>query len=211
VQLFCARFTATETSALSTLPLYGVILDHQRMAHTKTVEGREIMKNAVRRVAVVAGLISFAVIASVWSVEPATTESRENWTAVRIFDPFRNETRCVAESSRQVIHDGHQDTTIFLRVDQSSLLVVTESNLDLNRPDVGLRVDDGKLIKPDKAYLDQNALFESNASRIITQFKPGLIARVSLHFWPTWPSKGLKTASFSLIGFSRAFAQLPGC
>jgi hypothetical protein len=169
------------------------------------------MKKAGRHATLVAALVCFAAAPCAWTAEPAASEIVTGWTAVRIFDPFRNESRCVAESSKLIIHDGHQDTTIYLRVDQSSIVVLTESNLDLNRPDVGLRVDDGALIKPDKAFLDQNALFESSAPRIIAQFKPGLVARVSLHFWPTWPSKGLKTASFSLVGFSRAFAQLPGC
>jgi hypothetical protein len=169
------------------------------------------MNKALRRAVVVTGLVCFAAVTSAGSAEPATAEGRENWTAVRIFDPFRNETRCVAESSRQVIHDGHQDTTIYLRVDGSSLLVLTESNLDLKHADVGLRVDDGALIKPDKAYLDQNALFESSAPQIIPRFRAGQKADVHLRFWPTWPSKGLKTASFSLIGFTRAFARLPGC
>ncbi|UCH53562.1 MAG: hypothetical protein JSW09_01800 [Pseudomonadota bacterium] len=138
-------------------------------------------------------------------------DAAENWTAKRIFDPFRNETRCVAESRHQVIDDGRQETTIYLRLDERGLMVLTESNVDLNHPDVGVRVDDGALIKPDKAYLDQNAVFESSAASIISQFKAGLKADVGLRYWPTWPSKGLRTATFSLIGFTRAFARLPGC
>jgi hypothetical protein len=138
-------------------------------------------------------------------------EAPQNWTAKRIYDPFRNETRCVLETPKQMIHDGHQDTSIFLRVDERFLLVLTESNVDLNHPDVGIRVDDGALIKPDKAYLDQNALFESTAPVVIAKFKEGLKVDVALRYWPTWPSKGVRTATFSLIGFSRAFARLPGC
>ena len=169
------------------------------------------MKKAIRRVVVITGLVCFTAVISPGSAEPVMTESRENWTAARIFDPFHNETRCVVESSRQVIHDGHQDTTIYLRVDGSSLLVLTESNLDLKHADVGLRVDDGALIKPDKVYLDQHALFETSAPQIISRFRSGQKTEVHLRFWPTWPNKGLKTASFSLVGFTRAFARLPGC
>jgi hypothetical protein len=169
------------------------------------------MKKTMRYIHFMMALVGLTIFSGTQAAEPETPAAGENWTAVRIFDPFRNESRCVAESSRQVIHDGHQDTTIHLRVDQTSLLVLTESNLDLNHADVGLRVDDGALIKPDKTYLDQNALFESNAALIVRQFKSGLTAKLSLHFWPTWPSKGVRTASFSLIGFSRAFAKLPGC
>lgn len=169
------------------------------------------MNGAIQGIVIAVVVAGLSVIANAGSAEPAAPVAGEGWTAVRIFDPFRNESRCVAESARQVIHDGHQDTTIYLRVDRTSLLVLTESSLDLNRPDVGLRIDDGELIKPDKVYLDQNALFESTATRVLARFKTGVTARAYLHFWPTWPNKGLKSVSFSLTGFSRAFAQLPGC
>jgi hypothetical protein len=139
---------------------------------------------------------------------PAVTE---NWTAKRISDPFRNETRCVVESRRQVVDDGRQQTTIYLRVDERFVLVLTESSVDVKHPDVGIRIDDGALFKPDKAYLEQNVLFESAAPAIIAKFKVGLKVDVALRYWPTWPSKGLRTATFSLIGFTRAFARLPGC
>ncbi len=142
---------------------------------------------------------------------PAASETAFNWEARRIEDPFRNEIRCVVETPRQTINDGHQDTTIYLRVDGRSLLVLTESSLDLNHPDVGIRVDDGALIRPDKTYLDQNALFESTAATIIAQFKAGLKVDVALRYWPTWPSRGVRTATFSLIGFTAAFGRLPGC
>jgi hypothetical protein len=183
----------------------------RRGYNNKHAQGREKMRKIYHRVTVMAAALGLSGLCSAQEPAPVPPESRENWTATRIFDPFRNETRCVAESSRQVIHDGHQETTIYLRIDRSSLLVLTESNLDLNHADVGLRVDDGELIKPDKPYLDQHALFESNAARIIAEFKSGVTVTVSLHFWPTWPSKGLKTSRFSLIGFTRAFARLPGC
>jgi hypothetical protein len=206
----CARFAATESDLPDSIAR-AVDPDSIKWLYTKITDGREVMKNTSCSIAVVAGLACLAAVTSAGSAEPAAPGGGEHWSAVRIFDPFRNESRCVAESARQVINDGHQDTTIFLRVDQSSLLVLTESNVDLSRPNVGVRIDDGELIKPDKMYLDQNVLFESTASRIIAQFKPGLMVQVSLHFWPTWPSKGLKTATFSLVGFTRAFAQLPGC
>jgi hypothetical protein len=170
------------------------------------------MRDAIcRATAVVAAIVCVIGAPAVHGAKIATPEAPENWIARRIFDPFHNETRCVVETPKQKITDGRQDTTIYLRVDGKSLLVLTESNVDLNHPDVGIRVDDGALIKPDKAYLDQNVLFESSAASIISQFKAGLKVDVALRYWPTWPSTGLKTATFSLIGFTRAFARLPGC
>lgn len=170
------------------------------------------MRESIRRAAtVIAAIVCVIGGSAVRGAMPAAPEAPENWTAKQIFDPFHNETRCVVETPRQKIDDGRQETTIYLRVDGKSLLVLTESNVDLNYPDVGIRIDEGALIRPDKAYLDQNALFESNAATIISQFKAGLKVDVALRYWPTWPSKGLRTATFSLIGFTRAFARLPGC
>jgi hypothetical protein len=34
---------------------------------------------------------------------------------------------------------------------------------------------------------------------------------VRLRFWPTWPATGTHSATFSLIGFTRAYEQLAGC
>lgn len=145
------------------------------------------------------------------SLPLASMAAGANWVAKRIYDPFRNETRCVAESPPQRIHDGYQDTEVTLRVDQRSLLVITKSNIDTNHPDVGIRVDEQALLKPDRVYLDQMALYEKQIDEIVRQFKDGLRADVHLRFWPTWAPKGLKTATFSLIGFRKAFAKLPDC
>jgi hypothetical protein len=139
------------------------------------------------------------------------TSADDAWTAKRIVDPFHNDTRCVVESPKVAFNDGYQDTKVFLRVDDRSFYVMTESNLDLRQGDVGVQVDGGALIKPDAAFLDQHLQFESQIAVVVGQFRRGLTADVHLRFWPTWPSKGLKTVRFSLIGFTRTFARLPGC
>jgi hypothetical protein len=133
------------------------------------------------------------------------------WSAKRFFDPFRNETRCVLETPKFAFNDGRQDTTVFLRIDGKSLTVISESNVDIAKPDVGILVDGHKLIKPDSVFLDQQLLFESQIAQILAQFKAGMVVEAQLHFWPTWPSTGMKQVSFSLIGFTRNFARLPGC
>lgn len=138
-------------------------------------------------------------------------EPTSHWTARRIDDVFRNESRCVAESAAVTIDDGRSPTKVFLRVDAGSLMIMTESNVDLDRPDVVIQVDEHKPIRPDRVFLDQNLLFETQAALLIAQFKAGLAAEARLRFWPTWPDKGLKTVRFSLIGFTRAFSRLPGC
>jgi len=160
---------------------------------------------------VIASVILFS--GSAWAAAPkgaADTTPDGNWTTKRIFDVFRNESRCVVETPATTMDDGRSPTKVFLRVDGRSLTVMTQSNVDIGA-DVGVRVDDNKLIRPDKIFLDQNLLFETSSAQIIEQFKAGLVAEAHLRFWPTWPDKGLKTVRFSLIGFTRAYARLPGC
>ena len=152
----------------------------------------------------------------VWAQPPPEAakppaEETANWTAKRIYDAFHNESRCVIETPPVNLDDGRSETTVFLRVDRSSLTIVTESNVDIGHADVGIKVDGKEPIKPDQVFLDQNLLFEKQSAQIIEQFKAGLTVEARLRFWPTWPSTGLKTVRFSLIGFTSAFGRLPGC
>lgn len=134
-----------------------------------------------------------------------------DWEAKRVFDPFRNTSGCVVETGHQKIHDGYQETEVYLRLDDKSLRIVTESNLDLRETDVGLQVDDHKPIRPDRLHLEQSAVFESGIGTIAGQFKAGKMVTLTLRFWPTWPSKGPRTVRFSLSGFTRAYQRLPAC
>jgi hypothetical protein len=145
------------------------------------------------------------------AAKPPPAEETANWAAKRIYDAFHNESRCVIETPPINLDDGRSETKVFLRVDRSSLAIVTESNVDIAHPDVGIKVDSKPPIKPDRVFLDQNLLFEKQSAQIIEQFKAGLTVEAHLRFWPTWPSTGLKTVRFSLIGFTHAFDRLPGC
>ena len=33
----------------------------------------------------------------------------------------------------------------------------------------------------------------------------------ALRFWPEWPATGTHSATFSLIGFTKAYGELSGC
>jgi len=163
------------------------------------------------RLALFVGL-SWCVVPDVRAASPVKPPlPPAGWEAKRIFDPFRNTSRCVVETEHQKIHDGYQETEVYLQLDGKSLRVVTESNLDLRQADVGLRVDDQKLLRPERLHLDQTAVFENEFETIIRQFKTGRMVTFSLRFWPSWPSKGIKTVPFSLIGFERAYQRLPAC
>ncbi|MFQ5936243.1 MAG: hypothetical protein ACE5LB_07540 [Acidiferrobacterales bacterium] len=140
-----------------------------------------------------------------------TGVARADWVLKPVFDPIKDETRCMLESTRKTVYDGYQDTEIVLRVDGRALQVVTRSNIDASKGDIGVRVDKKEFIKMDKVYLEQTAIFEAPIATIIQQFKDGLRAKFRLRFWPTYPDTGAKTVTFSLIGFTKAYSGLPDC
>lgn len=141
----------------------------------------------------------------------ASQVASADWTAKVAYDPVQDESHCVVESPTQTIDDGYQDTGVFLRLDSTTLIVMTRSNVDTDDADVGVRVDKHELVKPDSVYLEQNVVFKKDISKIIEQFKEGRRATFTLKFWPTYPDTGAKTATFSLIGFTKAYANLPDC
>jgi hypothetical protein len=141
----------------------------------------------------------------------ASQVASADWTAKVAYDPFKDESHCVVESPARAIDDGYQDTDVFLRLDSTNLMVMTRSNVDVAGSDVGVRVDKYELIQPDSIYMEQNVVFKKDISKIIEQFKEGRRATFTLKFWPTYPDTGVKMATFSLIGFTKAYDNLPDC
>lgn len=133
-----------------------------------------------------------------------------NWTVKRI-QGENNQPRCILESEKETLYDGYQDTEAFMRLDDKSLLIMTESNIDPNFSDVGLQVEGYGFIRMDKVSMENGVLFESEIAQIINQFKAGVTAKVQLRFWPTWPATKTYSVTFSLIGFREAYAASLRC
>lgn len=156
-------------------------------------------------------VVCASLLANVAEGAPPVERKEQEWSVKRVYDPIAGMTRCVMETRPRAVHDGYRNSVVFLRVDRERMLVVAQSQMDISKGDVGVSVDQMELIKPDSVYLDESLLYDKSIGEIINQFKPGLEAQVYLRFWPTWPSKGLKTVSFSLLGFTRQYARLPDC
>jgi len=133
----------------------------------------------------------------------------DGWAVKRVPDPQGGRSRCMLESPRQVIDDGYTMTPVRVRIDARLVQVVTESDIDLGFGDVGLRVDDGDLLRPDAVHAQQGLVFLKDAARHIESLRQGRTLYVDLRFWPTWPSRGRRTARFDLDGLVPALAQLP--
>jgi hypothetical protein len=119
--------------------------------------------------------------------------------------------RCVLQSERQSMPDGYQTSWAQIVVDDKAVRVVSASELDAGDADLGLVVDDGTFVRADEVTGKKTAVFTGHYAALIDEFKRGLKARVQLRFWPTWPKTTTHSATFSLIGFTRAHAQLADC
>jgi hypothetical protein len=112
---------------------------------------------------------------------------------------------CVIVSQKKPISDGYQEVTAQFIVDGKTFAIQSDSVLDPSFNDIGLRVGNKDFFKADKIAKERQAVFESEYASLVKLFKAGLVGTVQLRFWPTWPTKGPQTTSFSLIGFTRAY------
>jgi hypothetical protein len=118
--------------------------------------------------------------------------------------------RCTLESERQALSDGYQTSWAQIQVSHDALRVLSASALDPGDGDIGLVVDDGPFVRPDEAG-QKTAVFAAQFQRLVDEFKRGRRVRIQLRFWPTWPKTSAYSATFSLIGFTRAYAQMSEC
>lgn len=149
-----------------------------------------------------------AVLALVLLGGPAAANE---WSVKTVPRPDGPGTRCVLESTRQSLSDGYQDTTAYVTVDSGSVTVTSGSNLDGSLADIGLVIDQEPLVLMDRLVGTKTALFAAKHGRLVELFKAGNRLRVQLRFWPEWPTTGTHSATFSLIGFTKAYGELGGC
>jgi hypothetical protein len=133
------------------------------------------------------------------------------WAVRTAPGPDASGTRCVLESEGQSLSDGYQATTAHLTVDRRAVAVTAASNLDPSFADIGLSVDQGALVPMDRLAGPRTAVFETRYGQLVESFKTGSRVRVQLRFWPEWPATGPHSATFSLIGFTRAYGALADC
>jgi hypothetical protein len=136
----------------------------------------------------------------------------DGWSVRAVPDPEGGRSRCMLESARQVVDDGYTTTPVWVRIDARILQVATESDIDLNFHDVGLRVDDGARLPADAAQARQSVVFRHHVPQYLEALRHGQRLYVDLRFWPTWPTRGRRTVTLELDGFAEAFERLAaGC
>lgn len=142
-----------------------------------------------------AGLVT-AALAENWEVSPA---------------PRGGKKTCLLVSAKQPVNDGYQDVRAQIVVDGSTIVVKSDSVLDPGFSDIGLAVANHPFISADQVRGRKQAVFEKQHAKIVQLFKDGREVRVQLRFWPTWPATGTHSASFSLMGFTKAYGEAAKC
>jgi hypothetical protein len=74
-----------------------------------------------------------------------------------------------------------------------------------------LKVGNRELVLADAIVKDKQAVFSSNYGNVVQLFRAGKEVSVQLRFWPTWPATGTHSATFSLIGFTKAYEEAMKC
>lgn len=140
---------------------------------------------------------------------PAMT-AEAAWTVAIKPDPVTRQPRCLLSSEAQVTPTGHEnDTTpVSLVINSSSLLVMTESDLDSSFNDLQLVVDDKPPVQSRNIFHNTNLVFDQNVQDLMQLMRTGRQVTVYLRFWPTWPVTQTFPVRFSLGGFSRAHDSL---
>ena len=118
---------------------------------------------------------------------------------------------CVLETGEITRHDGYQDTSVRLNINQQRLLVMTGSNVDTSFDDTALQVDGHAMMTAVSADEDQNLRFDTGMPALIEQFRKGNRVRIYMRFWPTYPATERFEIAFSLAGFTRAWNDYTAC
>lgn len=118
---------------------------------------------------------------------------------------------CALEAGGIRVFDGYGETALKLSLSEAGVLVRTESNIDSGFDDLGLAVDGKGFIQADAVVDERHVLFSKDSNAIINQFVRGRSVKLYLRFWPTYPATQRYEASFSLIGFTRAYNDYMKC
>jgi hypothetical protein len=133
------------------------------------------------------------------------------WTVVQHPDAQSQTETCMMQSPTQSVHDGYDGTQVQLIIHSESVLVVARAPFDSSFNDIGMQVDQHALIRLDEVVDRKTARFATSYATLIEQFKKGSRVKLQMRFWPTWPTTGLHTAAYSLIGFTKAYTDLQAC
>lgn len=159
--------------------------------------------------AVAAGIKKSALASCMLLAAQTAGAQSSDWRVEKLEDG--NKESCVVVSVKQPVFDGYQQVMAWITVDDRTVTLRSQSVFDPSFSDVGFKLSSGSFVPIDGIREQRQAVFESQYSKLVQEFKRGREVSAQLRFWPTWPATGVHLASFSLIGFTKAYNEASAC
>lgn len=148
---------------------------------------------------------------TVFELENLPLSFGDTWILDRNQDKISNTTRCILSSREKNFNDGYSDSKMSLQLSADTLLIQTNSTIDLSYPDIGLYIDQNKHFPLEKLFGDSSIVIKKDTRNITAQLLDGEKITVKLGFWPTWPKTETPSIDFLLSGFDEAFQSFLDC
>lgn len=135
----------------------------------------------------------------------------DTWFLDRNKDSISKTTRCLLNSQKKNFNDGYTDSSISLQLSSDTLLIKTNSAIDLSYPDIGIYIDQNEPFPLEKLFGESSILIEQDTQKITTQLLDGQKLTIKLGFWPTWPQTETHSIDFVLSDFDKAYQSFQAC
>lgn len=134
-----------------------------------------------------------------------------SWSLDRNHDKISKTTRCLLNSQKKKFNDGYTDSFISLQLSADTLLINTNSAIDLTYPDIGIYIDQNAPFPLEKLFGETSILIKQNTQKITSQLVAGEKLTIKLGFWPTWPKTETHSIDFALSDFDQAYQYFQAC
>ena len=133
------------------------------------------------------------------------------WFLDRNNDKISNTTRCLLSSRKVKFNDGYSDSIISLELTTNTLLIKTNSSIDMSYPDIGIYIDQKEPFPLEELFGDSSILIKQNTKKITSQLLDGEMLTIKMGFWPTWPKTETRSIDFALSNFDNAYQSFLAC
>jgi len=135
----------------------------------------------------------------------------DGWALDQRLERNSGKQKCMILSKPKSFYDGYDNSKIKITILMDSLLIRSDSNIDLSYQNSGIVIGNNSLIKFDKLLTENVVNVKQGFDQLKTQLKNSEKLTVKLGFWPTWPKTQLQNINFKFIDFSQAYQQLKQC
>jgi len=135
----------------------------------------------------------------------------ENWFLNKSEGSSTLKNDCFITSKTITLFDGYTDTTFFLQLSMTEILLKTDSNIDLSYPEVGIQID--SLVAHQITHITSPniATISEHYKELTSQLVNGQQVTIKLGFWPTWPITRTRHIQYDLKSFNEAYQMLLDC